>query len=282
MIDSHQHFWNFNEREYGWIKPEMSTLRADFGPVQLRAECDAAGIRGVVSVQARTTTAETEALLSHANENDFILGVVGWVDLTASDVGGQLDQYARDPLLRGIREICQGAPDGQYFENLAFHRGIAELRSRHLTYDILIYANQIRAAAAFVDRHPEQPFVVDHCAKPSIRRDEFPHDWAVELGNLSRRGNVFCKLSGLMTEIRHDNGKRDVNLLRPYFDVVLNAFGPTRLMFGSDWPVCRLATTYLEWVAACKTLIAALSRDEQTAIMGDTARRFYQLQSEPC
>jgi len=278
MIDSHQHFWRYNEQEYGWITPEMSALRADFGPEQLGAACKAVGVSGVVSVQARTSTAETDALLAHAAEHDFVLGVVGWVDLRSPEVASVLDQYGDDPRLVGVREICQGAADEQYFDNPAFNRGIAELQPRGLTYDLLIFADQLRSAARFVDRHPTQRFVVDHCAKPPIHRGEFAQDWANDLAKLALRSNVCCKLSGLTTEVR-SGAPWDAELLRPYVETVLAAFGPRRVMFGSDWPVSLLSASYDSWVVGCRTLISSLSTAEQVAILGENARHFYGLSS---
>jgi L-fuconolactonase len=276
MIDSHHHFWRYNEQEFGWITPEMSALRADFGPEQLSAECSAVGVRGVISVQARSSTAETDALLAYASEHDFILGVVGWVDLRSPEVASVLDQYKDNPRLLGVREICQGAADEQYFDNPAFNRGVAELERRGLTYDLLIFADQLRSAARFVDRHPEQRFVVDHCAKPPIRRGEFAQEWANDLAQLALRNNVYCKLSGLPTEVR-SGAPWDAELLRPYVETALSAFGPQRVMFGSDWPVSLLSASYDSWIVACRTLIASLSATEQVAILGENARHFYGL-----
>lgn len=276
MIDSHHHFWQYNEQEFEWITPEMSPLRADFGPAQLRAECQSAGVDGVISVQARTTTDETDALLQYAAETDFILGVVGWVDLRSPDVGSVLDQYKTNFRLLGVREICQGAADEQYFDDRAFNRGVAELRLLGLTYDLLIFANQLRSAVRFVDRHPEQRFVVDHCAKPRIRRGQFDQDWADDLSQLALRENVYCKLSGLTTEVR-EGAPWDAELLRPYVETAISAFGPHRVMFGSDWPVSLLSTSYESWVVACNALIASLSGDEQVAILEETVRHFYEI-----
>lgn len=279
MIDSHHHFWRYNDQEFGWITPEMSALRADYGPEQLGAECRAVGVRGVISIQARTTISETDALLACAAKHELVLGVVGWVDLRSPEVGSILDQYIDNSRLLGIREICQGAADDQFFDNEAFNRGVSELRPRGLTYDLLIFANQLRSAARFVDRHPEQSFVVDHCAKPPIRRGEFAQDWADDLFQLARRENVCCKLSGLTTEVRN-GAPWDAKLLVPYVETTLTAFGPRRIMFGSDWPVSLLSASYESWVAACKSLIASLSAAEQASILGETARHFYGISSK--
>lgn len=276
MIDAHHHFWRYNEQEFGWITPEQAVLRADFLPEQLKAECEAVGVDGVVSVQARTTIDETNALLEFAAKHDFISGVVGWVDLRSPDVSSLLNKYCEYERFVGVREICQGADDERYFDNPAFNRGIEELTHRDLTYDILIFADQLRSAARFVDRHPTQKFVVDHCAKPPIRRSPFAQEWAKDLAELALRENVYCKFSGLTTEVR-DGVPWNVELLRPYFEAVVAAFGPRRVMCGSDWPVSLQSTSYEAWLVACNTLLASLNAAEQAAILEETARRFYGL-----
>jgi len=278
MIDAHHHFWRYNEQEYGWIAPEQAELRADFLPEQLKSECEAVGVGGVVSVQARTTLEETNALLEFAAKHDFIAGVVGWVDLRSPDVSSTLDRYSEHPRFVGVREICQGAADEDYFDHSAFNRGVEELTRRDLTYDILIFADQLRSATRFVDRHPTQSFVVDHCAKPPIRRGQFAKTWAKDLAELALRENVFCKFSGLTTEVR-DGAAWDAELLRPYFEAVVAAFGPRRVMFGSDWPVSIQSTSYERWIVASKTLLASLTAAEQSAVLVDTALRFYGLRA---
>jgi L-fuconolactonase len=278
MIDAHHHFWRYNEQEFGWITPEQAVLRADFLPEQLKAECEAVGVDGVISVQARTTVDETDALLEFAAEHDFIAGVVGWADLRSPNVSSVLDKYCERARFVGVREICQGAADEEYFDHTAFNRGVEELTHRGLTYDILIFPDQLRSAIRFVDRHPTQSFVVDHCAKPPIRKSRFAQDWASELSILALRENVYCKFSGLTTEVR-DGPPWDNELLRPYFETVITAFGPRRVMFGSDWPVSIQSTSYEAWIAACKTLIASLTAAEQSAVLEDTALRFYGLRA---
>jgi L-fuconolactonase len=278
MIDAHHHFWRYNEQDFGWISPEQAVLRADFLPDQLKSECDAVGVEGVICVQARTTVDETNALLGFAADHDFIVGVVGWVDLRSPDVSSVLDQYCKHPRFVGVREICQGAADEEYFDHPTFNRGVEELTHRGLTYDILIFPHQLRSAVRFVDRHPTQLFVVDHCAKPPIRRSRFAQDWASELSELALRENVFCKFSGLTTEVR-EGVAWNAELLRPYFEIVIAAFGPHRVMFGSDWPVSIQSTSYEAWIVACKSLIASLTAAEQSAILVDTALRFYGLRA---
>lgn len=278
MIDAHHHFWRYNEQDFGWISPEQAMLRADFLPDQLKSKCDAVGVDGVISVQARTKIDETNALLEFADEHDFIAGVVGWVDLRSPDVSSVLEKYRHNLRFVGVREICQGAADEEYLDHTAFNRGVEELTHRGLTYDILIFPYQLRSAIRFVDRHPTQLFVVDHCAKPPIRRSRFPRDWASELSELALRENVFCKFSGLTTEVR-EGVAWNAELLRPYFEIVITAFGSHRVMFGSDWPVSIQSTSYEAWIAACKTLIASLTAAEQSAILEDTALHFYGLRS---
>lgn len=274
MIDAHHHFWRYNEQEYGWITPAQAVLQADFLPAQFEAECKAVGVDSVISVQARTILEETDALLEFAAEHDFIAGVVGWVDLRSPDVSSMLDRYCEHPRFVGVREICQGAADEEYFDHPAFNRGIEALTRRGLAFDILIFADQLPSAIRFVDLHPVQRFVIDHCAKPPIRRGQFAQDWANELAELARRENVYCKFSGLTTEVR-DGAPWSTELLRPYFEAVLAAFGPRRAMFGSDWPVSIQATSYAAWISACRMLVKPLSAHEQFAVLEDSARRFY-------
>ena len=271
-IDSHQHFWTYTEEEYGWI-PEDS-IRRDFAPRDLKAEIDAAGIDGVVAVQARTDLEENTALLAMAEENGWIKAVVGWADLTKADVGEVLGELASNTKLRGVREVLQGMDDDAFCLREDFNRGVAALNDFGLTYDILIFHRHLANAAKFVDRHPEQVFVLDHVAKPEIRDRTPDPAWVDGMKRLAERENVFCKVSGMVTEVR-DRETWDAELLRPYFDVVLEAFGAGRLMFGSDWPVCLMDTSYAGWAATVEGFVAALSDDERAAFWGGNAVRAY-------
>lgn len=275
QIDSHHHFWKYDPVQYEWISPEMSVLRRDFLPANLADEIERSGIDGVVSVQARQSVEETECLIALAAEHEFIRGVVGWVPLASSEVVAELEKFASSPWLKAVRHVVQDEPDDAFILGTEFNRGISKLRQFDLVYDILIYAKQLANSIRFVDQHPDQPFVLDHIAKPTIRAEEFHETWAEEIRELARRENVVCKFSGVVTEILDESWSTD--LIRAYWDVALDAFGPTRLMFGSDWPVCLLRSGYHQWVTAVRELIAGLSADEQMDIMGGNACRVYDL-----
>jgi L-fuconolactonase len=275
QIDSHHHFWNYDPVEYGWIGPDMPVLKRDFLPATLAGEIGQAGIDGVVSVQARQTIEETEWLLGMAAEHAFIRGVVGWVPLASANVVSKLEPLARSPWLKAVRHVVQDEPDDAFILGSEFNHGISRLKQFGLVYDILIYARQLANAIRFVDQHPDQSFVLDHIAKPTIRSTEFHETWALELRELARRENVFCKFSGVVTEVR--DATWSTESIRRYWDVAVEAFGAKRLMFGSDWPVCLLRSGYGEWVSTVRELIVELSPDEQSSIMGANACRAYGL-----
>jgi L-fuconolactonase len=275
QIDSHHHFWNYDPVEYGWIGPDMSVLQQDFLPTALASEIGRAGIDGVISVQARQTVEETGWLLGMAAEHEFIRGVVGWIPLASANVVSVLEPLAESPWLKAVRHVVQDEPNDAFILGAEFNQGIAQLKQFGLVYDILIYARQLANSIRFVDQHPDQPFVLDHIAKPAIQSTEFHESWAVELRELARRENVVCKFSGVVTEVR--DAAWSTNLIRRYWDVAIEAFGPQRLMFGSDWPVCLLRTGYGEWVSTVRELMDNLSQDEQNDIMGGTACRIYDI-----
>jgi L-fuconolactonase len=266
-IDSHHHLWQYNEAEYPWISDAMGVLRRDYLPDDLKANLDKAGVHGTVVVQARQTLEETAWLLELAGRSRFIHGVVGWVPLVAPDVSETLAQHALNPKLRAVRHVLHDEPNDAYMLRDDFNRGIAGLKGLGLVYDILIFARHLENTITLVDRHPGQPFVVDHIAKPTIT--------AEQIRALARRPHVSCKLSGVVTEVRDPEWTLD--LIRPYYETVLDAFGPERLMFGTDWPVCLLRCDYSQWVAAVRELIASLSATEQAHVMGLTAARVYGL-----
>jgi L-fuconolactonase len=273
FIDSHHHLWQYNPGDYGWITDGMEVLRRDYLPSNLQANLDRTGIRGTIVVQARQTLEETRWLLSLASQFDFIRGVVGWVPLVDQGVGRLLDGLAVDKLLRGVRHVLHDEPDDAYMLRADFNRGIGLLKQFGLVYDILIFARHLDNTLLFVDRYPQQPFVVDHIAKPTITAKAFDRVWASRIRELARRQNVACKFSGVVTEVR--DPAWSLELIRPYWQTVLEAFGPQRLMFGTDWPVCLLRTSYEQWIAVTRELIADLAPAEQAAIMGDTAARVY-------
>jgi L-fuconolactonase len=274
-IDSHHHFWNYSPEQYAWIGSDMAVLRRDFTPADLQPELESTGMDGVVSVQARQTIEETEWLLQLAAEHDFIRGVVGWLPLLRADVRGELERWSQFPKLRSVRHVVQDEPDDAFLLGEDFNRGITHLKDFDLVYDILIYAKHLPNTLLFVDRHPQQAFVLDHIAKPTIQRGAFDEQWARDLRELSKRPQVTCKFSALVTEVRDEEWSLEV--LRPYWEVVLEAFGPERLMFGSDWPVCLLRSEYSRWVKAAEQLSASLSPAEQRDLWGQTAVRAYGL-----
>ena len=272
-IDAHHHFWRYTSAEYGWIDDAMASIRRDFLPADLAPEITAAGIDRVVSVQARQTLAETGWLLEMAAANPWIAGVVGWVPLIDPAVGDLLERLAANPALKSVRHVLQAEPD-EYMAREDFNAGISSLRNTGLAYDILIVHHQLPAAIRFVDRHPNQIFVLDHIAKPSIRAGQL-QPWARNLVELAQRPNVFCKLSGVVTEADYTTWTYEQIL--PYLEAALAALGPARLMFGSDWPVCRVATTYADWVRTVGRFSQSLSATERQALFHDTAARAYRL-----
>ena len=272
-IDAHHHFWRYSPEEYGWIDDAMAAIRRDFLPGDLAAEIRGAGIDAVVSVQARQTLEETDFLLEHAAANPWIAGVVGWLPLVDPGIGRMLEKYAARPALKGLRHVLQGEPVS-YMERADFNAGLAALREYELTYDILIFHDQLPAAIALVDRHPNQVFVLDHIAKPAIRSRAL-EPWATHMREIARRPNVYCKMSGVVTEADYKSWTYDQ--IRPYLQAALDAFTPARTMFGSDWPVCRVATTYAGWVELVERFTVALSADERDAIFRRNVVRAYNL-----
>jgi len=272
-IDAHQHFWKYSAAEYGWIDEQMSIIRRDFLPSDLEREIRNAGVDGVVSVQARQTLEETLWLLSVAAQNDFVKGVVGWVPLTEPSIRDELDLLRRNPRLRAIRHVVQDEPDG-YLLRKDFNAGISVLQEVGLAYDLLIHERQLPEATRFVDRHPHQVFVLDHLAKPRVKENRLD-SWRQRIRELARRENVYCKVSGLVTEA--DFKAWTEAQLRPYLETALEAFGPTRLMFGTDWPVCLVACPYGRWHDVVSRFAASLSFDEQASLFGHTAARAYRL-----
>ena len=273
-IDAHQHFWRYRPETHAWISDAMSQLKRDFLPEDLQPLLAAAGFDGCVAVQAQQNIAETEWLLELADQYAFIRGVVGWVDLRAPDVDDALQHLAAHPRLRGIRHVVQDEPDDRFMMWPEFMRGIAALAHFRLTYDLLIYPRQLPAAVELVGRFPQQRFVLDHIAKPEIRGGRLS-PWRDGIKALAALPNVSCKLSGMVTEADWHAWKSSD--LTAYLDVVLDRFGPQRLMIGSDWPVCTLAGSYSDVIAVVTEYISFLSPSERDAVLGGNAARFYGL-----
>ncbi len=273
-VDSHHHFWKYDPKEYGWMDDSMKAIRRDFLPRDLKSEIDAVGIDAVVSVQARQTVEETTWLLGLAAANRFIRGVVGWAPLINRKVADVLEPLAGNPKLKSVRHVLQDEPDDNYILRDDFNAGINVLSHFHLVYDILIFERHLPQTIRFVDLHPNQIFVLDHIAKPKIK-DHVVSPWRENMIQLAKREHVYCKLSGMVTEADHQHWTPQD--LDAYFDTALEAFGPRRLMFGSDWPVCLLATSYSAWFNLVSKKIARLSASERDRILGGTAVEAYKL-----
>ncbi|MEO6594614.1 MAG: amidohydrolase family protein [Planctomycetota bacterium] len=271
-IDSHQHFWRYRPTDFGWIDDTMAVLRRDFLPRDLEPELAAGGLDGCIAVQAGQSLDETKFLLGLAATHPRVLGVVGWVDLQSPDIAAQLREVAANPRLVGVRHIAQSEPDPRFLISPAVVRGIEALAPHDLTYDVLVYPHQLPAAVELVARLPQQRFVLDHCAKPDLRGGDLTA-WSAHIRALAQHPNVTCKLSGLATEAPWASWTLET--LRIAFDTVLSAFGPERLMFGSDWPVCLCATSYARWVETVHALLAPLPAAARTDVWGGTAGRLY-------
>jgi L-fuconolactonase len=275
MIDSHHHLWKYTDKEYGWIPPG-SPIVGDFILPELEAALSAAGVDGTVAVQARQTLEESDWLLSLADQSDLIAGVVGWVPLIDENVGATLARLAAHPKFKSVRHVLQGEPDG-YFTRDDFHRGLSLLPDLDLRYDLLLFQRQLPAAIRLVDRQPDLGIVVDHLAKPEIRKGKIDPAWKAGMAELARRDNVLgVKVSGMVTEAL-DPGI-DEATLRAYFEETLALFGADRLLYGSDWPVCLLRIdSYQEWAEMVRGFVSNLSAGEQAAILHDNAARIYGL-----
>ena len=276
-IDSHQHFWRYNPQRDGWITDEMAALKRDCLPEELLATMRASGVDACVAVQADQSEAETRFLLDLAARHREIVGVVGWVDLRDPELETRLAEYARYPKLRGFRHIVQAESDDRFLLRQDFLQGVERLASFGFTYDVLIYARHLHVANEYVLRLSEPKLVVDHLAKPAIKDKELS-TWTQGMRMLARNRNVYCKLSGMVTEANWANWK--VSDLKPYLDVVFEAFGIDRLMFGSDWPVCLLAASYAQVKGAIEEYMRGFNVVDKDKVFGLNAAHFYGLPTE--
>ena len=276
-IDAHQHFWIYDRREYDWIDDSMAALRRDFLPADLKPELEGNGFQGCVAVQARQTLEETRWLLELAERAPFILGVVGWVDLRSPRVRFELESLTGKSKLVGVRHIVQSEPDEQFLLQPDFLRGIALLEEFDLAYDVLIYTRHLPVATEFVGRFPRQRFVLDHMAKPPIK-SRGVDEWARGIQGLTAFPNVYCKVSGLVTEADWQVWKPED--IRPYLDVAFECFGPSRLMAGSDWPVCTVAAPYARVMNLVKDYLGKYSTNEKEAVLGENASAFWRLKRQ--
>ena len=273
-IDSHQHFWNYHPIKDAWISDAMKVIQQDFMPADLLPLLQKNDIDGCIAVQADQSETETRFLLQLAQDNDFIMGVVGWVDFRSNDIEERLQYFSQFEKLKGFRHIVQGESEDDFLLRADFCNGIAQLEKYNFTYDLLILPKHLSVAAEFVIRFPKQKFVIDHLAKPNFKEANFTN-WENGIRELATYKNVFCKLSGMVTEADWENWKaEDFNYC---LDVLVGNFGIERLMFGSDWPVSLLAASYEQSSAIVKNYFSKFSEEEQHKIWGGNAIKFYNL-----
>ena len=277
QIDSHQHFWRYDAVRDAWLNESMAVLKRDFLPEHLAVELAANGIDSSIAVQADQSENETMFLLDLAEKNKRVAGVVGWVDLLSPHVPENLEYFSHFSKLCGFRHIAQAEPDDRFLARETFVKGVAQLQAFGFTYDILVYSKQLPAAIELVARLPEQRFVVDHLAKPDIKFGKTA-PWAAQMREIAQNKNVFCKLSGLVTEGDWKHWKADD--FKPCLDVVFDAFGVERLMFGSDWPVCLVAGTYRQVKQLIEDYVKGYSQPDKERIFGGNAARFYGLKAQ--
>ncbi len=273
VIDSHQHFWQFDPKQHEWITEEMKALRKDFLPADLGSVLKDNDVGGCITIQVDQTEEETNWLLSLAKKHSFIKGVVGWVDLNAVNVTESLEYFSTFPLLKGFRHILQNELPS-FINQPSFVNGISKLRNYNFTYDILIYPKHLQKAYQLCKKNPDQLFVIDHLAKPLIK-DAAIDDWKKQLQPFGELENVYCKISGMTTEANWNSWSP--HDLKPYLDVVVEVFGTKRIMFGSDWPVCLVASSYHQWIQTIRDYFSVFNSDEQEKFYSGNANHFYHL-----
>ena len=273
-IDAHHHLWRYTPSEYDWIDESMEMLRRDFMPDDLEVAMRSAGVDGAIAVQARQTLDETRWLLDLAETNDEIRGVVGWAPIAGAEFPGVMEEFDGRAKLKGLRHIIQGEKDENYILREDFNAGIRALAGSGLVYEILIYERHLPQTIEFVDRHPEQVFVLDHIAKPLIAAG-IVEPWATRMRELAKRENVWCKVSGMVTEADWKTWTPET--LKPYMDVAVEAFGPKRVLVGSDWPVCVVACSYERWWQVLREYFAEFSEAERAQVFGGNAIQVYGL-----
>jgi L-fuconolactonase len=272
--DAHQHFWKYTPAEYGWINDQMAALERDFLPWDLKPLLDENGMHGSIAVQARQSLEETRWLLELAKQNSFIQGVVGWVDLKSPLLRDQLVELAPHKKLVGVRHVLQDEVDDDFMLRPDFQRGIAQLADFGLGYDLLLHPRHLPIATQLVRQYPAQTFVLDHLAKPAIA-DGVIEPWRRDIRELAKCQNVSCKLSGMVTEARWKTWTADD--FRSYLDAVLDAFGASRLMIGSDWPVCTLSAEYAQTLGIVIGFLDQLTEEQRDGIMGGNCARIYRI-----
>ena len=273
-LDAHQHFWQYNPAHQDWMTDQMQVLKRDYLPGELKPLLQAIGFQGSIAVQARQILEETEWLLQLADRHDFIHGVVGWVDLRATALSDQLEKLTRHPKLVGMRHVLHDEPDDNFMLRPEFRRGIGLLGEFKLTYDLLLFPKHLPAAVKLVAEFPNQPFVLDHSAKPAIREGQLS-PWQENLRQLAAFPNVCCKLSGLVTEAKWQAWNPAD--FRRYLDIVIQVFGPERVMIGSDWPVCTLSGDYVSTMMIVLEYVRQFTVENHESILGGTCAKFYGL-----
>jgi len=273
-IDSHQHFWKYDPVKHNWIGEDMAVIRRDFLPEDLAPVLQENNVQGCVAVQADQSPEETDFLLGLSHQHDFIRGVVGWADLQSPAIEKSLEAYADFPALKGFRHILQGEKQRDLCLQDSFLRGISLLEKYNFSYDILILRDQLRFIPDLVSRFPNQRFVLDHLAKPAIRQGDIT-EWKQDIERVARYENVYCKISGMVTEADLQNWR--IEDFIPYLDVILNAFSAGRTMYGSDWPVCLAAGNYTQVMHIVKSYFSSCSENEQQLFFGKNAIDFYHL-----
>ena len=273
IIDTHQHFWNYYSKTHDWINEDMKVLRKDFLPADLAPILKENNVEGCIAVQADHTDAETQILIRESHQNSFIKGVVGWVNLKDKGIEEKLEEYSNETTLKGFRHIIQAEPKG-FMLDASFQKGLSVLAKYNYTYDLLIYENQLAEANTLIKQLPALPIVIDHIAKPNIKEGEW-ESWKKEIKAIAEYPNVYCKISGMATEAQWDTWTMDT--LKPYIDTVVEAFGTERIMFGSDWPVCLVASSYEKWLKGLQNYFNTFSIDEQASFFANNAIKFYKL-----
>ena len=273
-IDAHQHFWKLDPVRDSWITDEMAAIRKDFFPGDIQPVLQKNNFDGSVVVQSDQSESENEFHLTNAAQYDFIKGVVGWIDLRADNVEEKLSFYSSYDKMKGFRHVLQTEADRAFMTRPEFMNGISRLEKFNFTYDILIFADQLKYISGFIAAFPNQKFVIDHIAKPEIKNREI-RKWRDEITEVARHENVYCKISGMVTEANWENWKKED--FNPYLDTVIEAFGPRRILYGSDWPVCLVAASYEEMLDIVQDYFSSFSQTEQELFFGKNAIEFYDL-----
>lgn len=273
IIDTHQHFWNYDPKTLDWINEDMMVLRKDFLPADLAPILKENNVEGCIAVQADQTDTETQILIRESHQNSFIKGVVGWVNLKEKGIEENLEEYSNEITLKGFRHIIQAEPKG-FMLDASFQKGLSALAKYNYTYDLLIYESQLAEANTLIKQLPELPIVIDHIAKPNIKKGE-SENWKKEIKAMAQYPNVYCKISGMATEAHWNSWTMDT--LKPYIDTVVEAFGTERIMFGSDWPVCLVASSYEKWLKGLQNYFNTFSINEQEDFFANNAIKFYKI-----